>query len=146
MYSICRLPNIPSEAKEATRMPLKAIHCTEKRLPRQSCPCGRTSPRLGSIVGRVDTTARIKGMFVYPHQVEQVITRFEEIKRWQIEVTNPGGIDEMNLIVEASNFKREEDLLHKFREKIKLRPGLTVVAPGTLPPQIKPIEDKRKWD
>jgi phenylacetate-CoA ligase len=85
-------------------------------------------------------------MFVYPHQVEQVITRFEEIKRWQIEVTNPGGIDEMNLIIEASNFKREEDLLHKFREKIKLRPTLTVLVPGTLPPQIRPIEDKRKWD
>ena len=85
-------------------------------------------------------------MFVYPHQVEQVITRFEEIKRWQIEVTNPGGIDEMSLVIEASNFKREEDLLHKFREKIKLRPTLTVVAPGTLPPQIRPIEDKRKWD
>jgi phenylacetate-CoA ligase len=115
-------------------------------IERAPCPCGRTSPRLGSIVGRVDTTARIKGMFVYPHQVEQVITRFEEIKRWQIEVTNPGGIDEMTLVIEASNFKREEDLLHKFREKIKLRPALSVVAPGTLPPQIRPIEDKRKWD
>jgi phenylacetate-CoA ligase len=115
-------------------------------IERAPCPCGRTSPRLGNIVGRVDTTARIKGMFVYPHQVEQVISRFEEIKRWQIEVTNPGGIDEMNLIIEASNFKREEDLLHRFREKIKLRPSLTVLVPGTLPPQIRPIEDKRKWD
>ena len=115
-------------------------------IERAPCPCGRTSPRLGNIVGRVDTTARIKGMFVYPHQVEQVISGFEEIKRWQIEVTNPGGIDEMNLIIEASNFKREEDLLHKFREKIKLRPTLTVLVPGTLPPQIRPIEDKRKWD
>jgi len=115
-------------------------------IERAPCACGRTSPRLGNIVGRVDTTARIKGMFVYPHQVEQVITRFEEIKRWQIEVTNPGGIDEMNLVIEASNFKREEDLLHKFREKIKLRPNLTVLAPGSLPPQFRPIEDKRKWD
>ncbi|MEF3695618.1 phenylacetate--CoA ligase family protein [Desulfolutivibrio sp.] len=115
-------------------------------IERAPCACGRTSPRLGNIVGRVDTTARIKGMFVYPHQVEQVISRFEEIKRWQIEVTNPGGIDEMNLVIEASNFKREEDLLHKFRERIKLRPSLTVLVPGTLPPQIRPIEDKRKWD
>ncbi|KUG29660.1 putative phenylacetate-coenzyme a ligase [hydrocarbon metagenome] len=115
-------------------------------IERAPCACGRTSPRLGNIVGRVDTTARIKGMFVYPHQVEQVISRFEEIKRWQIEVTNPGGIDEMNLVIEASNFKREEDLLHRFRERIKLRPSLTVLVPGTLPPQIRPIEDKRKWD
>lgn len=110
------------------------------------CLCGRTSPRLGAIVGRVDTTARIKGMFVYPHQVEQVMARFEEIKRWQIEVTNPGGIDEMTLFIEASNFKREDELLHFFREKIQLKPKLKILNPGALPPQIKPIEDNREWD
>ncbi|GHV51521.1 phenylacetate--CoA ligase [Deltaproteobacteria bacterium] len=115
-------------------------------IDRAPCACGRTSPRLGNIVGRVDTTARIKGMFVYPHQVEQVIARFEEIKRWQIEVTNPGGIDEMVLYVEAGSFTREEDLLHQFRERIKLRPDLKVVEPGSLPAQIRLIEDKRAWD
>ncbi len=115
-------------------------------IDREPCACGRTSPRLGNIVGRVDTTARIKGMFVYPHQVEQVMASFEEIKRWQIEVTNPGGIDEMVLNVEAANFKREDELLHQFRDKIKLRPVLQVLEPGTLPPQIRPIEDKRRWD
>ncbi len=115
-------------------------------IERSPCPCGRTSPRLGSIIGRVDTTTRIKGMFVYPHQVEQIMAGFEEIKRWQIEVTNPGGIDETTLYIEAGTFKREQELLHTFRERIKLRPDLKVVAPGTLPPQIRPIEDKRKWD
>jgi phenylacetate-CoA ligase len=115
-------------------------------IDRAPCACGRTSPRLGNIVGRVDTPARIKGMFVYPHQVEQVISRFDEIKRWQIEVTNPGGIDEMTLFVEAGNFKREEDLLHQFRERIKLRPELKVLEPGSLPAQLKLIEDKRVWD
>ena len=48
--------------------------------------------------------------------------------------------------VETSGFKREEELLHQFREKIKLRPELRVLAPGSLPPQIRPIEDKRHWD
>jgi phenylacetate-CoA ligase len=115
-------------------------------IDRSPCACGRTSPRLGSIVGRVDTTARIKGMFVYPHQVEQVLAHFEEIKRWQIEVTNPGGVDEMTLLIEAGAFKREEELLLLFREKIKLRPELRILAPGTLSPQVRPIEDKRKWD
>ncbi|MDD2219545.1 MAG: phenylacetate--CoA ligase family protein [Desulfoplanes sp.] len=115
-------------------------------IDRAPCPCGRTSPRLGTIVGRVDTTARIKGMFVYPHQVEQVLASFDEIKRWQIEVTNPGGIDEMILSIEANSFTREEDLLHSFREKIKIRPLLKVLVPGSLPPQIRLIEDKRKWD
>lgn len=115
-------------------------------IDRAPCACGRSTPRLGTIVGRVDTTARIKGMFVYPHQVEQVMSTYEEIKRWQIVVTNPEGIDEMELYIEASNFKRQDELLHTFREKIKLRPELKILAPGTLPPQIRPIEDKRKWD
>lgn len=115
-------------------------------IDRSPCSCGRTNPRLGEIVGRVDTTARIKGMFVYPHQVEQVLSNFEEIKRWQIEVTNPDGVDEMILHLEAASFEREDELLHQFREKIKIRPDLKVIAPGTLPAQSKPIEDKRKWD
>jgi len=115
-------------------------------IERAPCPCGRTSPRLGGIIGRVDTTARIKGLFVYPHQIEQVVSRFEDIKRWQLEVTNPGGIDEVTLYIEASEFKREDELLHTFREKIKIRPNLKVLAPGALPPQVKAIEDKRKWD
>jgi len=115
-------------------------------IDRSPCPCGRSTPRLGNIVGRVDTTARIKGMFVYPHQVEQVMSTFDDIKRWQIVVTNPEGIDEMELYIEASNFKRQDELLHTFRERIKLRPELKILAPGTLPPQIRPIEDKRKWD
>ncbi len=110
------------------------------------CPCGRTSPRLGNIVGRVDTTARIKGMFVYSHQVEQVMANFEEVKRWQIEVTNVGGVDEMKLTIEVTSFEREDDLLHSFRQRIKLRPNLNIVTPGTLPAQIRPIEDKRIWD
>ncbi len=52
----------------------------------------------------------------------------------------------MILNIEVSNFKREEELLHTFREKIKLRPILKVLTPGSLPPQIRPIEDKRNWD
>lgn len=115
-------------------------------IDRTPCACGRSTPRLGNIVGRVDTTARIKGMFVYPHQVEQVMAYFDEVKRWQIEVTNPGGIDELILNIEVSNFKREDELLHMFREKIKLRPLLKVLTPGSLPPQVRPIEDKRIWD
>ncbi len=52
----------------------------------------------------------------------------------------------MMLFVEATNFKREEELLHAFRQHIKLRPDLKVVDPGSLPPQVRPIEDKRTWD
>lgn len=111
------------------------------------CSCGRMGPRLGGILGRVDTTARIKGLFVYPHQVEQLMADFEEIKRWQIEVTNTEGIDEIVLFIEAPDtFAREDELLHVFREKIKLRPVVKVVPPNSLGNNLRPIEDKREWD
>jgi len=55
-------------------------------------------------------------------------------------------VDEMILYIEASSFKREDELQHLFRERIKLRPELRILVPGSLPPQIKPIEDKREWD
>ena len=111
------------------------------------CACGRMGARLGGILGRVDTTARIKGLFVYPHQIEQLMTDFEEIKRWQIEVTNAEGIDEMVLFIEAPDtFAREDELLHVFREKIKLRPIVKIVPPNSLGSNLRPIEDKREWD
>lgn len=116
-------------------------------IDRAPCACGRTSPRLGSIVGRVDTTARIKGMFVYPHQVEQVMARFEDIKRWQIEVINPG------------RHRRDDPLCGSQQLPSGRRAAAPPSAnasscvrnsrclpPATLPPQIKPIEDKREWD
>ena len=52
----------------------------------------------------------------------------------------------MTLNIEASEFKRRDELLQQFREKIKLRPELKILAPGTLPPQVRPIDDKRHWD
>lgn len=111
------------------------------------CSCGRMGHRLGGILGRVDTTARIKGLFVYPHQVEQLMADFEEVKRWQIEVTNTDGIDEMVLFIEvADTFTREDELLHIFRERIKLRPTVKVVPPNTLVSNLRLIEDKREWD
>jgi phenylacetate-CoA ligase len=52
----------------------------------------------------------------------------------------------MTLLIDTSGFKREEELLHMCREKIKIRPALKILTPGTLPPQIRFIEDKRNWD
>ena len=93
------------------------------------CPCGRSGPRLGAILGRVDTTARVKGIFVYPYQVEQVIAEFPEIVNWNIEVSVQDGVDEILLSIGVQDeFTRMEELLHVFREKIKIRPTIQVLS------------------
>ena len=50
------------------------------------------------------------------------------------------------MLVQDGVCPQEEELLHLFRERIKLRPELRILPPGSLPPQIRPIEDKREWD
>jgi phenylacetate-CoA ligase len=52
----------------------------------------------------------------------------------------------MTLYIEVSGFTRDEEVLHFFRERIQLRPTLRMLEPGSLPPQVRLIEDKRVWD
>ncbi|HEY7580820.1 MAG TPA: AMP-binding protein, partial [Acetobacteraceae bacterium] len=54
-------------------------------LPGQS-PCGRTNTRIKGWMGRADQTTKVKGMFVHPSQVAQVVARHPEILRARLEV------------------------------------------------------------
>jgi phenylacetate-CoA ligase len=47
------------------------------------CPCGRTSPRLMKLLGRVDQVTKVRGMFIHPSQVQEVAAAFPEIQTAQ---------------------------------------------------------------
>jgi len=53
----------------------------------EPCPCGRTSPRLLKLVGRVDQVTKIKGMFVHPEQVTQLAGKVGGVASAQFVVT-----------------------------------------------------------
>jgi len=61
------------------------------------CACGRTSLRLSGILGRVGQAVRVRGMFVHPRQVNEVVSRFSEIERFQAEVSRDQGRDRIVL-------------------------------------------------
>ncbi|MFH2128039.1 MAG: phenylacetate--CoA ligase family protein [Pseudomonadota bacterium] len=63
------------------------------------CACGRTSLRLSGILGRVGQAVRVRGMFVHPRQVNEVMSRFAEIERFQAEVSRKQGRDRIVLRV-----------------------------------------------
>lgn len=108
-----------------------------------SCACGRTSPKLGGIVGRVDDTAKVKGQFVYPGQVAQAVAGFESVERWQVVVENPGGRDALYLDVVANDLD-EAALVAACQAVIKLRPAVRRV--DSLPDDAPPLVDKRIFD
>jgi len=69
----------------------------------EPCDCGRTTPRLTKIMGRSGDAVRVRGMFVHPKQTDEAISKFSEIRAYQLVVTRPQHRDEMVLKVELAD-------------------------------------------
>jgi len=110
-------------------------------------PCGRTNARIKGWLGRADQTTKIKGMFVHPAQVAQIVKRHPEIARARLVVDNPDGNDRMTLHVEVAGAAtaRAEAIVATMRDVTKLRGEVAVRAPGELANDGKVIDDTRKY-
>jgi phenylacetate-CoA ligase len=114
-----------------------------------TCACGRTSPRLTRILGRADQLTKVKGMFVHPSQVQKVIESHPEIVRGRLLVERPKDQDIMTLEVELKSAPREglvQSIEQSLKEVVKLKGSVRILEAGTLPEELKAIEDVRKWD
>jgi phenylacetate-CoA ligase len=110
-------------------------------------PCGRTNLRIKGWMGRADQTTKIKGMFVHPSQVSDVIKRHPEVVRARLVVDNETGQDRMTLHCEsASSEDMKEAIAFNLREITKLRGEVAIHAAGALPNDGKVIEDVRKYE
>ena len=79
-------------------------------LPGQ-CRCGRTHRRLDRMVGRADDMLIIKGVNVYPMQIEQVLMSIEEVgENYLIEIFNDGIMDDLRVKVEVLSAYFVEDM------------------------------------
>jgi phenylacetate-CoA ligase len=111
-----------------------------------SCPTGRTNTRIKGWMGRADQTTKVRGMFVHPGQVAEVIKRFPEIQRARLVVSGEMANDQMCLKVEASE---ADGLTQKIgdavRDITKLRADVSFVPVGSLPNDGKVIEDARSY-
>ena len=115
-------------------------------LPGQS-RCGRTNMRIKGWMGRADQTTKVKGMFVHPAQVAQIVGRHPEIAKARLVVDNPDGNDRMVLHVElaAGRTTQPEAIVKAIREVTKLRGEVTLRSAGELPNDGKVIDDIRKF-
>ncbi|HEX5803013.1 MAG TPA: AMP-binding protein [Azospira sp.] len=110
-------------------------------------PCGRTNLRIKGWLGRADQTTKIKGMFVHPSQIADVLKRHGEVARARLVVDNASGQDRMILNCEgAADAALAEAIVASLRDITKLRGEVAFHAPGTLPNDGKVIEDVRKYE
>ena len=107
-------------------------------------PCGRTNMRIKGWLGRADQTTKVKGLFVHPHQVAEVLRR-HDLARARLVVENEAGEDRMTLRVEGASEDTARALESTMREVMKMRGVVDRVAPGSLPNDGKVIEDLRKY-
>ncbi len=129
-------------------------------LRRKKCECGRTLVKMDRITGRADDMLKVKGVAVFPSQIEKALLKIEGLEpHYQIIVTRPHHMDEMEVQVEASPElfsdevkelvaikRRIEDYIHN---EIGLRVKVTLVEPKTLPRsegKAVRVIDKRKFN
>ncbi|MBM3397329.1 MAG: phenylacetate--CoA ligase [Betaproteobacteria bacterium] len=112
------------------------------------CPTGRTSQRIKGWMGRADQTTKIRGMFVHPGQVAEIVKRFPEVSKARLVVTGEMANDQMALHVETA-LLADEGLKGRVSEAVrdvtKLRGEVHLVAPGSLANDGKVIEDARSY-
>jgi phenylacetate-CoA ligase len=111
------------------------------------CPTGRTNTRIKGWMGRADQTTKIRGMFVHPKQVDDIIKRFSEVARGRLVVSGEMANDVMTLQVEtpAASDALASRIGEAIRDVTKLRGQVEMVAPGSLPNDGKVIEDARSY-
>lgn len=116
-------------------------------MPGQS-PCGRTNTRIKGWLGRADQTTKIRGMFVHPNQVDQIIKRHPGISAARLEISGATGHDTMTLkayVTDASP-GLQADIAATVREVTKLRADVVFVGAADLPNDGKVIDDQRSYE
>lgn len=128
-------------------------------LKKGECPCGRTLIRMDRITGRSDDMLKIRGVIVFPSQIEEALLKIKGLEpHYQIVVTRPKYLDELEVQVEASPALFSDEVKHveevkkmieeHLQREIGLRINVTLVEPESLPrSEGKAIRviDKRKF-
>ena len=113
-----------------------------------TCPTGRTGQRIKGWMGRADQTTKIRGMFVHPGQVAEIVKRFPEVIKARLVVTGEMANDQMALHVETTvltDAGLKARLSDAVRDVTKLRGEVHLLVPGSLANDGKVIEDARSY-
>ena len=108
-------------------------------------PCGRTNIRIKGWMGRADQTTKVRGMFVHPHQIAEIVKRHPAIHKARLTVSHVDSADAMLLSCETTNALDVEAVKNSIRDVTKLRGEVALVANGALANDGKVIDDCRSY-
>jgi len=128
------------------------------KVERSKCSCGRSHARIHRITGRVDDMLIIRGINVFPSQVEYALMEIPEVgEHFQIVVDRKGALDEMLVRVEVKKdsfsdkitdlMKIRSSVEHRLKNSLNVSCSVELVEPGSLPRfegKSKKVIDARK--
>jgi phenylacetate-CoA ligase len=111
------------------------------------CSSGRSNTLIKGWMGRADQTAKVRGMFVHPGQIADIVKRFPEVIKARLVVTGEMANDSMVLKVEvsASPDGLALRIAEAIRDVTKLRGDVDLSTAGSLPNDGLVIEDARSY-
>jgi phenylacetate-CoA ligase len=105
----------------------------------QPCPCGRTFVRMSKVMGRTDDMIKIKGITVFPSQIESVLSEIEGAEpHFQIIVERKAAVDELTVLVEVSEsifsdqMRKQKGFIERIKSRLASELGIAV--------EVKPVE------
>ncbi len=117
----------------------------------EKCECGRTQPRMKRVTGRTDDMLIIRGVNVFPSQIEEVLTSIEEVEpHYQLVLTRPKRMNELEIQVEVSpaifsdEVRHLEEIEQKIAERVNSALGIRVAVKLVEPKTIERSEGKAK--
>lgn len=113
-----------------------------------SSPCGRTNKRIQGWMGRADQTAKVRGMFIHPEQVDKVVKRHPEIQKARLVIEWIDEADQIKLKCETTSPDESlsDSIADSIRQICKLRGEVELLEPDSLPNDGKVIDDIRQYD
>ena len=137
-----------------TKEAMPVVRYRTRDLTRLLPPTARSMRRIEKITGRSDDMIKIRGVMVFPTQVEELILRHRElVPQYQIEIQRPGALDEMTVMVErapaagsADGDRAGKALQHLIKSLIGVSCEVKVLAPGGIERSLgkaKRVVDKR---
>lgn len=128
---------ITTLVKEGAPLIRFRTHDISRILPGE-CPCGSPFPRIDAIGGRSDDMMKIKGVNVFPRQIEEILQEFPQLSsEYQIRISHLEGRDTMRIYVETDGTQDFLDVAERVAERVKHKIGFTplvkVVELGVLP-------------
>jgi phenylacetate-CoA ligase len=108
-------------------------------LKTEPCPCGRTFVRMNKVTGRTDDMIKIRGITVFPSQIESVLFEIEGTEpHYQIVLDRKAAVDELTVLVEVSEsmffdqVRKQKDFIERIKSRLVAELGISV--------EVKPVE------